>query len=362
MIKKLQRNFIAIAMALIGLIMIVVLIAVNSINWVSTNATANETLEVLVENISQPEEDYSNDENTNPFKTLEVAIHSQFFYVRFYTDSDEVVIRSSVTSEIDVGQEESVLEYAKYVYEAGKEDGTIEMYKYDSLPTGDGVIYVFLDCHEAFSAFYNFLGYSILIAVVGLAVVFVVLFFLSKLAVRPYVQNYESQRQFTADASHELKTPLAIILANTELLECDVGEREEIDAIKNSVNRANGMISNLLYLSKLEDGAIQISPVDFDLSIETEEMIDSFIPLAFSNGKEIETDIDPNIMVHGDVKSLKELVSILLDNAVKYTKESGTIKVSLKPDVKNNKKVILQVSNPTVDVSQGEHQEFFTRF
>ncbi len=357
MIKRLQRNFIALSMAVIAIILVVVLVATNSANWVSTNRVADETIEVLRNNLYEPIE--GEESERNPLETLTVAVHTQFYYVRFFTGSDEVVISSSMDSEIDVGDEELVLDYATTVYGEGKESGYIDAYKYEAVIVDDGTIYIFLDCHEALTAFFNYLWVSIAIAAIGLVLVFVVMFFLSKLAIRPYVKNYESQKQFTTNASHELKTPLAIIMANTELLECDVGEREEIDAIKNSVTRANGMINNLIYLSKLEEGNIQLSKVDFDLSNAAEEMTETFVPLAVSSGKTIEEDIDRGVMIHADAKSINELISILLDNAVKYSKDGGTITISVKQE---NKKVILRVANPTVNVPEGEHSEYFTRF
>ncbi len=357
MIKKLRRTFIAVAMAVISVILAVVLTALNVTNWVSTANIANETLEVLKDNLYSPAENEGADKD--PFETLNVAVHSQFYYIRFYVDSDEVMIRSSMTSEIDVGEEENVLTYATEVYNSGKADGWSNNYRYDSVTVDGGVIYIFLDCHESLSAFYNFLWYSILIAVVGLLATFVMVFFLSKLAIRPFIRNYENQKQFITDAGHELRTPLAIIQANTELLECDIGETEETVAIKNSVTRLNHMTTSLIYLSKMEEGANQYDMKDFNYSDEAMDIAEQFIPLVASKGKQLEIDIDPGITVHGDVKSLKELVSVFLDNAIKYCAPEGTITLSLKQD---GKKAVLKVSNPTVDVPQGDHSEYFDRF
>ena len=204
------------------------------------------------------------------------------------------------------------------------------------------------------------LCWSITVVWAGLLAVFLLLLILSKRIVRPVAESYEKQRRFITDAGHELKTPLTIIGADTDLLELDLGENEWLDDIKRQTKRLTGLTQDLIYLARMDEEQPQLQPIEFPLSDMAEELGQSFQNLAAAQSKQFLTEIQPMLSLTGDEKAIRQLMSILLDNAVKYTPEGGRISFALK---KEGRSIRLSVSNDTaVPMEKGVLDRLFDRF
>lgn len=175
---------------------------------------------------------------------------------------------------------------------------------------------------------------------------------------KPIKENLEKQRQFLADASHELKTPLTIISANTEVL-AENGENQWVDNIKSQTQRMQVLVNDMLTLTKINDNSNVISSETFDISQEVLDAVLPFDALAFENKKTIITEISPNLSYIGDRQGVNKLINILLDNAIKHGTENGIILVSL---VKNNSNLILTVKNDGSEVKNEDSNKIFERF
>jgi hypothetical protein len=189
-------------------------------------------------------------------------------------------------------------------------------------------------------------------------IVILILSIFARRVVRPYIKNSEAQKEFVTNASHELKTPLAVISANTEVIEMMNGKSEWTDSTVKQVNRLSELISQLVVLSKLEEKQ-DIVLSDVNMSEETNSVMSSFKAIAETKEITLKTDIADDVHVQADQKGLHELVNILMDNAVKYCDEKGTVSVSLSRKGKN---AVFIVSN---DYSAGEgvdYKQFFERF
>lgn len=188
----------------------------------------------------------------------------------------------------------------------------------------------------------------------------ILLLLLSKRIVRPVAESYEKQKQFITDAGHELKTPLTIIGADADLAEMECGENQWIQDIRRQTQRLTELTQDLIYLSRVEEEGLSLQSIDFPLSDVAEEMAHSFLPLAQNQGKRLEIAVQPMLSFRGDEKSIRQLCSILLDNALKYSPQEGELLFRLE---KQGKNILLSVSNTTSQpIKKEELCHLFDRF
>ena len=184
---------------------------------------------------------------------------------------------------------------------------------------------------------------------------------LSGIVIRPFIRNYEKQRRFITNAGHELKTPLAIISANTELQELMTGENEWTKSTNDQVARLTTLINSLVALSRLEEQP-DIVLQDVDFSYITEDAAEDFKGPVVRDGKSFVMDITPDIHVKAEEKSLFELVTLLVDNANKYCDPEGIVTVRLRQIGRTRKRARLEVSNTYKDGKDVDYSKFFERF
>ena len=200
----------------------------------------------------------------------------------------------------------------------------------------------------------------ILLAVLGLCAVLALLLILSSRIVRPVAESFEKQRRFITGAGHELKTPMTIISADVDLVEMDCGENQWLIDIRRQTQRLTSLTADLIYLSRMEEEQPRLSPIEFPLSDAVEEMAQSFAALATSQGKAFSIRVQPMLSYLGDEKAIRQLVSILLDNALKYSPEGGQLTLTLE---KQDRGTLLTVTN-TVDkpLERAQLARLFDRF
>lgn len=219
---------------------------------------------------------------------------------------------------------------------------------------------IFVDMNSDIQTARNFFLISLLVAFGSLVVVTVLVAVFSKRAIRPAVENMERQKRFIVDAGHEIKTPLAIISANTEVIEMLDGGNEWLESIKHQTKRLSDLVQRLLKLAKMEDEVIQEMVVtEFNISDAVADTAEPFITLAKSKNKDIELDIAEGLRFTGDEASVRELVSILTENAVKYAEENTTIKISLS---RHGRETHLSVFNKGEPISEKSLERLFDRF
>ena len=175
---------------------------------------------------------------------------------------------------------------------------------------------------------------------------------------KPAKDAFEKQREFIADASHELKTPLAVIMASSDEMMADESNRKYLENIKYESDRMNKLITGLLDLSRLEEGISKENYVDENLSKIVEKAALVFEGVAFEEGVLIETDIEDDISLKCSKEEIEKLVTILLDNAVKHSDKDSTVRVILKK--KNS--VILKIINKGEPIKEGDEEKIFERF
>jgi signal transduction histidine kinase len=204
-------------------------------------------------------------------------------------------------------------------------------------------------------------------AIVGL-IMLIVIFFLSRYfanrSITPVKEAFEKQKQFIADASHELKTPLAIINTNTDVLLANREDTIENQAkwlhyIKSETERMSGLTNDLLYLTQIDDSRSSMIHAKFNMSDAVETIILTMEAVIFEKNISLDYSIEPQLMVHGNSEQIKQVILILLDNAVKYSRAKGSVNVSLK---KQNNDVVLAVSNTGEGIAAEHLDRIFDRF
>ena len=304
----------------------------------------------------------SEDNENNP----ELRYESRFFSVTLTLDGE---IKSTRTDRISAVDSEDAAEMAKEIYNSGNVVGFKGDYRFRKTvnPNNNTILIIFYDCGRSLSNVRSFLFISIAISVICLLLVYILIAISSKAVIRPAADAYEKQRQFITDAGHELKTPLAIINADADVLEMELGGDEEdssnewLSDIRKQTARLTELTGSLIYLAKTEEGTKEaFTFVDFPVSDVIAQEVDSFKGPAQAAGKTIDAKIEENLSMNGDQKAIRQLVDIFLDNAVKYSPEGGTITVKLK---KSGRYIGLSVTNSTkTPVTKENIKHMFDRF
>ncbi len=360
MLKKLKLKFIVISTLSMMLVLVIVLGSVNIITYTNAVADIYATLEFVSE---KSERDLS-EKALSEWQKKKITPETQYETRYIIVDVDEKGVLVNYNDEhiaaIDEEEREMFLEPAinsrryKGLYEY---DGLNYAYLKTFKENGNIKI-VIMDCTRNISAVHFFVSFSCYIGTLSVLLTMLILSFFARKAVQPLVRNIEAQKQFITNASHELKTPLAVISANTEVIEMMGGKSEWTESTVKQVQRMSELISQLVVLSRLEERQDLVLS-DVDMSAETASVTESLRVVAQTQGKKMECGIDENIHVNADQKGLHELISILVDNAVKYCDEGGKVTVRLYQKGRN---VILLVAN---DYAKGEgvdYKRFFDRF
>lgn len=413
MIKKLKTRFIVLAMVSLAVLLSVIVAGMNIINYRKVVSDADIRLDALEETserlLMSPqgmpfgdndgwfdmddffdyiEDDDIRDADDWPFfggrgghpMTRDEAEESRFFVVALSEDGTVQRMNIERIASIDALKAE---EYAEKAFASGSDAGFINDFRYSVNEENGGIHITFLDCGRTLGSFRDFLRASILMSLIGLLAVFFVILYFAGRIVRPVAESYEKQKRFITDAGHEIKTPLAIIKANIDLMDMELdkkridrGElRENLGDIDDQVDRLTGLTNDLVYLSRMEEADSSLVMTEVPLSDIVAETAASFEPLAEEQGKAIGTDIEPMISVQGSTKELEKLLSIILDNAIKYSipprvidcgeDEDGmpappVIDVALR---KEGKDAVIEVRNETeAELTNEQLSHVFERF
>lgn len=365
MIKKLRIKLVVASMVSLLAVMLIIEGSIAILNYRNIVKDADKILEVLKENAGRfPEMDLrpeiekvqSGEKDQNRLTSPELPFESRYFSVLLSRSGDVVSTDTGKIASIDTA---TSIEYALTAWEKGNERGFIHDYRYHVDSSGSEVRIIFLDCGRSLSMFKNFLLTGLSVSIAGLLLVAALMTFLSARIVKPFSENYEKQKRFITDAGHELKTPLAIIDADTEVMEMDFGENEWLEDIRGQTKRMADLANNLILLSRMEEEKTRELMVDFPLSDVVEETVGTFQALAKTQNKLLTSQIEPMISLKGDEKAIRRLVTILLDNAVKYSGDGGQISVTLE---KQKKRIRLSVFNTTEYVSAEKLEHLFDRF
>lgn len=360
MVKKIRIKFICIASMAVIVIMTLIFMLITAAIFYRSDEQILTTLKFISEHDGEMpfiEDDKKYKGNINE----ETQYAVRYFTLFFDEDGHITEIHGEHIASVDEDEMEkmgrNVLDNRLdrgYVHENG--------YRYAYLRTKkDGVIQiVFMDCTEKFDTALITVQTSFWIAVASLLIFILIISVLSKKAIEPTIRNIENQKAFITNAGHELKTPLAVISANTEVLEMMNGKNEWTESIMNQVKRMSGLVNDFISLARMNERS-DIVLTDQDFSEIALDVTSSFKPVILNQGKKAVYNITEGVIIKGDEKLLHELVNILVDNAAKYCDDEGTVSVSLDFKGKNSGAKLI-VSNTYAEGKNVDYNRFFDRF
>lgn len=289
--------------------------------------------------------------------TPETAFETRYFIVEL-TEQREV--KAVNLEHIAAFDRHSVTETISKVIQAGGSRGYVDYYRFGLFPSEDGgSTMIVMDCFLMLQAADNMLRITVIIFCVCALIVFLLLLFFSGLAIRPFAENLERQRQFVTDASHELKTPLSILSADLDLLSDSCGESRWLGSARTQIARLDKLIRNLVELARTEETIREGASEVFSLSDIALASAEAFAPLAEAEGNTLAAEVAAGVELRGVQDDLFRLFSILLDNAVKYCDAGGTIRLSVS---QRGRTVRLSVSNPCAGLNPAQLPRYFDRF
>ncbi|MBR3333328.1 MAG: HAMP domain-containing histidine kinase [Clostridia bacterium] len=378
MIRRLRTRMTLMVVAVLILVSAGIVLATHLSNERNIAAQAQDTLSVLAENGGTDESRKDNpppkpddDDGGNRFgrKNDRRGGRGTLPEIRSGGDAAKAGLSSSYTITLnedgsvsswtsdraDLYSDEQIADVAQSILADGKDAGRTGTQFYRKT---DNRLIV-LDARLDFLSASNTLRSTVLIAAASCILLSLLAWLLIRRMVRPVEEAFNKQKQFVSDASHELKTPLAIISANAEVLGQDIGENEYLGYIRSEVRRTDTLVNSLLALARLDKGAAETAMKPFDLSRALLDVTLPFESTVYETGKTMETSIPDGIGCTGNEEQIKQLAVILLSNALKYSDEGGRIEVSLKARGKQRE---IRVFNTGSAVSPEDREHIFDRF
>ena len=271
----------------------------------------------------------------------------------------KVIINNNNVSSKNDNITEEIKDYALKICNKNSDEGYLDNYIYKVRRLGPNEKEVTLiESEDTIKQLKTTIVISVIMGAMGIIVIYIFAKRISKTLVKPVEDSFEKQKQFVSDASHELKTPLAVIEANADVLQDKVGENKWITYIQKEVQSMNKLVNDLLVLARME----KVNPSNnqkFDLSKEAQMAVSVFESMMYEKKIKLETNIKEGVEFTGEKEDIKHIISILLDNAIKHTAEEGKIIVSVSKE-KNNIKI--EVKNQGEPIPENEREKIFERF
>ncbi len=291
-----------------------------------------------------------------PQRMLSKADLSNFYTVRL-DDSNNVLSWFSDRSELYSDQQ--IAQSVTEILAVGTDSGRLGSQFFMMGQRPYGKLLVVLDSQLELESAQQLLVISSLVGLAAFLLLSVGAVLLIRRMTKPVQESFDKQKQFVWDASHELKTPLAVISANSEALAGEIGENRWLSYIQSEVQRTDQLVKNLLTLARMDRAGQQLEKHPFDLSRAVLSVTLPFESMAFETGKTLATDVTPNLQYNGNEEMLKQMAVILIDNALKYANDGGTVTVSL---LARGDRRILRVHNTGAGIKQEDLPRVFERF
>lgn len=363
MIKKLRRRIISTTMVSLIITMAVLVIVVNTLTTITNNSTADETIDryyyiaqYLRKNAAENNFEVSVD-GTDNIMIIDESEHSWQHYIIVWYRSDGSREMTFIGSNFIT--QENALEYIKRAENKNRNSGWLENFRYGKFVEEDGSGYLII-CDEITerSRIDSMFQSSVITSVVCIIAMLVIAILFSQRATMPVEKALENQKRFVTDASHELKTPITIISANNDILELNNGEDSLTQSNRTQLDRMSTLIQKMIEMSRYDENTEEIERERFSLGEAVYDTAMSFAPIIEKCGKELEIKLDQDVQIVSDEAKVRQLIAILMDNAVKYSDENGKILLHLT----KVKKPVLQIENSCSNVDKIPLNALFERF
>lgn len=381
--RRLRRKFILVAMGAVTVVLTLIIAGINIVNYSHVCKMADARLDYIL--AGKGGIDWEDESRTDPGNggdasagmvadgnragarvghfegmTAESPFDTRYFTV---TLAEGQVVDVNTDRIAAVGAKRAS-RIALRLYSRGLTSGFSDNYRYTTTVQGDETTYVFVDCSRELSSFHSFLGASVAISCIGWLAVLAIVAVASGAVIRPMVESYSKQKRFITDASHEIKTPLAVIDTANEVQEIESGESEWTQSIHEQVARLTALTERLVFLARMDEGSAGFTMASIDLTEAVDKAAAPFESVAVSRGKRLSTSIATGVRTHADASAVTQVVELLLDNATRYASEGSVIELSLRAVSRGAGKgsAELVVSNVVDELPEGDLDRLFDRF
>ena len=358
MMHKLRLKFIRIAMAALTAAVLLVTVSINLMNWLNVRAEIRDTLSFLAESEGSFTQERADEWAGRNRHRQNVLTQSVYFIGRTEWDGGYRIISQERAESVSREEAESLLQSA---VSSGRDSGFLDDYCYQCFSfRGNGRTWVFLNCESYLTSVRNLLLFSALICAAGILLSLLAVSLLSKKAIQPFLRNEQKQKRFITDASHELKAPLAVISANMDVLALKDPDNSWINGTRNQVSSMRRLVEDMVYLSRADETDRPAETKRLDLKELVPETAEPYQAMAEFQGKTFLCEAGEALPVRGEEAALRRVVSILCDNAAKYTPEGGTIRLRAYAE---NKKAVIETENPPAQpLTDTDCSRLFDRF
>jgi signal transduction histidine kinase len=352
MLKKLRLKFVCFTMVLVTALLGVIFGMVYYFTSKSLETESIQMMQTLASNpfqLGRPGE--TQEEVRLPYFILQISQYGDLVATDsgYYDLSDQEFLKNVLTAALYADGQTGILK-----------EYNLRFYRVTTL-TAQRI--VFADTSSERATLDHLVKTCLALGGISLLAFFGLSLLLARQMVKPIEQAWDQQRQFVADASHELKTPLTVILTNAELLQSpDCGGEEKArcaDSILTMSHQMRGLVEGLLELARVDNGTAKMAFEELDLSQLVDDAVLPFEPLYFEQGLILNCQTEPGLRVKGSASHLRQVVDILLDNAQKYSTPQGEVNVELK---RQGSHCLLSVSSPGEPISQADLKNIFKRF
>ena len=353
MIRKLRIKIIIVITFILTLAVFGIMLSVNIMEHAGNQQLIQTKIQRIAEQDGIPP---TTRDPYNPFSDSEEK-YADCFSIQF--DTNYTVRRIVLTRDIEVNQSD-IVSYANQALSSGERFGELGHYAYYLQSRYYGMILVFMDISSYQQAQENLLFSTSIIGVMTILLFFLLAIILAFWLVKPVKDTFEKQKLFISNASHELKTPLAVIGANVDVLEMEIGENKWLNYIRSENTRMSELVNELLCLARLDDkSGHPMVMTEFPLTDIFLQTVLPFESKVFEMHKQLNVEAQPDIVYKGDESAIKHVLTILIDNAIKYSDEHGTITARLYTHA--NKK-IMEIHNTGEGVPKEQLDKIFERF
>lgn len=352
MLKKLRLKFVLINMGIVLAMLLVIFATVFHFTKSDLRRQSDSMLQILTQSATQP----------GGFRDPGREIKLPYFVLQIYLNGDMQIVGRTYH---DLSDENFLSELVKLVYSENKPEGEIEKYalRYKTFSYMGTQKLIFLDISSQNAALTSLFQSSALIGAISLLVFLVISILLARWSIKPVETAWAQQKQFISDASHELKTPITVILNHAELLKDPNYDEESKSRFTENIitmtGRMRSLVEGMLELTRADSGRLQQTFSLLDISELTEEALLPFEPILFEKGITLESQIEPGIYTKGSADHLQQIIGILLDNAGKYA-APGIVSVSLSRQGRGS--CLLTIANPGEPIAKEELTKIFDRF
>lgn len=381
--RRLRRKFILVAMGAVTVVLTLIIAGINIVNYSHVCKMADARLDYILAgkgSIDWEDESRTDSGNGGDTSTGMVADGDRAgarvghfegmtaespFDTRYFTVTlvEGQVVDVNTARIAAVGAKRAA-RIAMGLDSKGLTSGFSGNYRYTTTAQGEKTTYVFVDCSRELASFHSFLNASVAISCIGWLAVLAIVTVASGAVIRPMVESYSKQKRFITDASHEIKTPLAVIDAANEVQEIESGESEWTQSIHEQVARLTALTERLVFLARMDEGSAGFTMASIDLSEAVDKAAAPFESVAVSRGKRLSMSVATGVRAHADAAAVTQVVELLLDNATRYASEGSVIELSLRAVSRGAGKgsAELVVSNAVDELPEGDLDRLFDRF